>query len=220
MDIDVTEAHITGEQPELAAAAHHELLAHSLNINLTYQWIICVDCKQRIQFQNTNAHCCSNHPSRSRGTDTFLSRPDLERLLVILKVDDPLPPPTTPIPKIPSLCVVDGVHCMVGPCNQVFSEVKRLWEHCRLKHPDSTSHRTAYIRVKAHPTSLDLANHQYVEILPAEDPLANNLALSTILNKFKELNRTPPYHVPTRKQCLDSDTICCQDQLGPPSHRC
>jgi hypothetical protein len=188
VELDVTEARLAGEQPEVAAAARRELLVHGIDVNPTHQCIICVNCMQRIQFNNTYSHFRSKHASRSRITDAFPSRPDLERLLVILKADDPLPPPTTPIPKIPSLCVVDGVRCMVGSCNQVFSEVKRLREHCRLKHPDSTGRHTAYIRVKAHPTSLDLANRRYVEILPAEDPLANNLALSTILNKFKELN--------------------------------
>ena len=187
VDLDVTEAHLAGEQLEVAAAAHRELLAHGLDVNPTYRWIICVDCKQRIQFHNTYRHCRSKHPSRSRVTDTFPLRPELERLLVILRADDPLPPPTTPIPKIPSLCVVDGMRCMVGSCNQVFSEVKRLREHCRLKHPDSTGHRSAYTRVKAHPTSLDLVNRRFIEILAQNDPSANNTALSTILNKFKEL---------------------------------
>jgi hypothetical protein len=112
----------------------------------------------------------------------------LERLLVILKADDPVPPPTTPISQIPSLSVVDGVRCMMGSCNQVFSSLRRLRGHCKTNHTDSTGHRIVYTRVKAHPTSLDLVNRRYVEILAAKNPLEDNLALSAILNKFKDLN--------------------------------
>jgi hypothetical protein len=77
---------------------------------------------------------------------------------------------------------------MVGFCNQVFSSLKRLREHCKANHPDSTGRGTPYTRVKAHPTSLDLVNRRYVEILATKDPLEDNLALSAVLDKFKELN--------------------------------
>lgn len=63
----------------------------------------------------------------------------------------------------------------------------RLRDHCGLRHPDGTGGRTAYTPVKVHATSLDLVNRRYVEILPANDPMVNDLTLSTVLNKFKEL---------------------------------
>jgi hypothetical protein len=192
VDLDLTEVHPTSEQPELVAAAHRKLLALGLDVNPTYHWIICVDCQERIQLQNTYGHCRNKHPARSKLTDTFPSRTEFERMLLTLKANQPLPPPSCPISQVPSLRVVDGVRCITNSCARVFSELRRLREHCRKEHPELTNRRTPYTRVKAHPTSLDRANRRYVEILAAHLPPAENLALSTILNKFTELKIGDP----------------------------